>query len=345
MHTVDLQTLDKQVALAGLMKRDYSFYILNGIFLLLWFFLSLFLVTVWDYFLLQLINCFFLWFIRLQAGLFAHDLSHQQVFKSKKINSFSASCMWSTCCWLGAWYWENKHNSHHKNTNQIGQDPDLTIPFAFDRKQLWESTYFFKKFILPYQHIIFFVALPFTFFSTFFYSALWLIKEYKNKKALFELFIIVMSFWFYSFFIFSYLSWYNALILLIGHLLVSGMYMGISFSPNHYGVPIIDEGDEYQRVYQIITSRNIKGKSITSFFLWGLNYQIEHHLYPTMPRSRYEKANSMVKEFCREHKIQYHQVGFFKSFAEIFTALKKVAKMETVKIERTPVLNPIWKEI
>ena len=61
--------------------------------------------------------------------------------------------------------------------------------------------------------------------------------------------------------------------------------MGCSFAPNHKGMPTIAPEEELDFLRrQVLTSRNVRGGLLTDFALGGLNYQIEHHLFPSMPR-------------------------------------------------------------
>src|SRR5262249_23750162 len=64
-----------------------------------------------------------------------------------------------------------------------------------------------------------------------------------------------------------------------------GVYLGAPFAPNHKGMPILTREDEHGFLRrQVLTSRNIRGGWFTDLVLGGLNYQIEHHLFPSMPR-------------------------------------------------------------
>jgi len=110
------------------------------------------------------------------------------------------------------------------------------------------------------------------------------------------------------------------------HFLLAGIYMSLSFAPNHYGKEVIPEDVEYERVFQITSSRNLNPSWIGSFVFGGLDYQIEHHLYPTMPRKNYKKVGPMVKAFCQKHNIPYAETSLIGSLKEIYTALKAESK-------------------
>jgi fatty acid desaturase len=63
-------------------------------------------------------------------------------------------------------------------------------------------------------------------------------------------------------------------------------------------------------------------------WLWGgLNYQIEHHLFPTMPRPNLGKASHMVRRFCEEHDLPYLSDGYFTGFKENLLQLANIANL------------------
>ncbi|MBE7196076.1 MAG: fatty acid desaturase, partial [Gordonia polyisoprenivorans] len=101
---------------------------------------------------------------------------------------------------------------------------------------------------------------------------------------------------------------------------VWGVYMGCSFAPNHKGMPIIaaHEKLDYLR-RQVLTSRNVRGGWFVDQLLGGLNYQIEHHLFPSMPRANLRRARQLVREHCAHHDITYTETGIYESYA---TALR-----------------------
>jgi fatty acid desaturase len=108
---------------------------------------------------------------------------------------------------------------------------------------------------------------------------------------------------------------------------VFGLYLGVSFAPNHKGMPM--ERPEYQWDYlrrQVITSRNIKGSPVVDFALGGLNYQIEHHLFPSLPRPSLRRVQPLVREFCAELGVPYVECGVFHSYGRAVGHLNAVGR-------------------
>jgi fatty acid desaturase len=104
-----------------------------------------------------------------------------------------------------------------------------------------------------------------------------------------------------------------------------GVYLGASFAPNHKGMPILlpqDEHDFLRR--QVLTSRNVRGGWFTDLALGGLNYQIEHHLFPSMPRPSLRRAQPVIRDFCQQHGLPYREMSLIGSYAEALRYLHAV---------------------
>lgn len=104
-----------------------------------------------------------------------------------------------------------------------------------------------------------------------------------------------------------------------------GVYLGASFAPNHKGMPILRREDKHDFLRrQVLTSRNIRGGWFTDLALGGLNYQIEHHLFPSMPRPSLRRSQPLIREFCQHHGLPYCQASLVGSYAEALRYLHAV---------------------
>ena len=89
------------------------------------------------------------------------------------------------------------------------------------------------------------------------------------------------------------------------------------------GMRLMERGSEMpfaQR--QVVTARNLTGGRWVGFIFGGLNYQIEHHLFPTMPRPNLVRAQEMVRAFCAENQLNYAEAGPIASFRQILLSLQ-----------------------
>jgi fatty acid desaturase len=107
-----------------------------------------------------------------------------------------------------------------------------------------------------------------------------------------------------------------------------GVYLGSIFAPNHKGMAMPDGRLDFLRK-QVITSRNVRGGSLTDGLLHvamgGLNHQIEHHLFPSMPTPHLRRARPIVRSFCTEIGVPYHETGLAQSWAEALGQLRRAS--------------------
>jgi fatty acid desaturase len=117
----------------------------------------------------------------------------------------------------------------------------------------------------------------------------------------------------------------QALVFLVVQQGLFGLYLGCSFAPNHKGMPTLTAADELDFVRrQVLTSRNVRGSRLVDWLLGGLNYQIEHHLFPNMPRPSLRQAQPLVRAFCDHQQLAYVEASLFGSYAEAVRHLHAV---------------------
>jgi fatty acid desaturase len=149
-------------------------------------------------------------------------------------------------------------------------------------------------------------------------------KEVRGKW--WEISAIVLHFAIYFGLLFYALSWWHAVLFIAVHQSMLGLYMGSVFAPNHKGMPTFtreDNIDFFRR--QVLTSRNVSSNPVADFWYGGLNYQIEHHLFPSMPRNKLKEAQPIVRAFCEERSVPYAESGAFRSNIEILQYLHEVS--------------------
>ncbi|MFE6488901.1 fatty acid desaturase family protein, partial [Streptomyces sp. NPDC057757] len=101
-----------------------------------------------------------------------------------------------------------------------------------------------------------------------------------------------------------------------------GVYLGSIFAPNHKGMPTLtgkDRPDFLRR--QVLTSRNVHGGWFTDIALGGLNYQIEHHLFPSMPSPNLRRAQVIVRRYCEELGVAYLETSLIASYRQALRSL------------------------
>lgn len=155
-------------------------------------------------------------------------------------------------------------------------------------------------------------------------------KENFGPRIYWEIALFTASFCVRYVLPFALLGFHKALLFLIVSTMVEGLYMFHLFAPNHKGKPEL--GTNIKMSYleqQIITSQNVKGNALTDYIYMGLNYQIEHHLFPRTPRCNFLKMRPYVKEVCKKHGLNYSETSVIQSNRDILSTLNSVSKLAT----------------
>jgi fatty acid desaturase len=127
--------------------------------------------------------------------------------------------------------------------------------------------------------------------------------------------------------VFLVLSPFKALVFIVVQQALFGLYLGLSFAPNHKGMPMLDADDETDFLRrQVLTSRNVRGGWLVDFLLGGLNYQIEHHLFPSMARPNLRRSQALIRGFCEQHGVRYCETTLLRSYAQALRHLHAVGQ-------------------
>jgi fatty acid desaturase len=127
--------------------------------------------------------------------------------------------------------------------------------------------------------------------------------------------------------LFIALPWWQALIFFLAHFCLTGLVLGLTFAPNHKGMPVVNANHQMDFLYvQVLTTRNVLPSPLVDYMYGGLNYQVEHHLFPGMPRCNLGKAREIVKAFCEESGLPYYETGVLESYHQILAHMHRVGE-------------------
>ena len=322
----EFRELRRLIRQQGLMDRQpgyYTFKIVSALILLAGS--MAFLATVGNLW-WQLLNAAFMGFVFSQISFLGHDAGHYQIAQSARRNELVGLFVTFLIAMDLSW-WIDKHNRHHANPNQLGLDDDIEVSvLAFTKEQALSKPGPLKL-LVRYQAFFFYPILLLASLSLRFGGIYFLMFSGKAKYPATEPLLIACHAALYFFALYLFLGpWQGALFLLI-HQAVAGFFMGATFAPNHKGMPVLDNDSNLDFLRrQVITSRNIRPHPVTDLCYGGLNYQIEHHLFPSMPRNNLGKAQVLVREFCRQHAISYHETSVIGSNWEMLRYLHEVSR-------------------
>jgi fatty acid desaturase len=264
-------------------------------------------------------------FISGQWGFVMHEAGHRQMFRRGWQNVATGMLHGNMLLGVSYGYWVRKHNQHHAQPNHLDMDPDIDIPvMAFSPEQVAEKRGF-ARLIVAYQAFLFvpLMLVQATYMQLY---AVYSLITAPPRHRWTELGLIAVHWTIYLGLPLVFLGIWPTLLLVLIRQGLSGMYLASVFAPNHKGMPIIDEHSTLDFLHQqVLTARNINAHPVTDFWYGGLNYQIEHHLFPTVPRGNLRRLQAIVKSFCAEQAISYHETSMLGSFRELFQYLHEIS--------------------
>ena len=272
----------------------------------------------------QAVNGILFGFVVTQIGFLMHDAGHGQVFRSAADNRAMGLVCANLLVGISYEWWIDKHGRHHRNPNHIGIDPDVNFTaLAFCERQAMEKSWPWKS-IVRYQAFLFVPFLLAEHLSLQMLSVQHLLHGQVKHRAT-EGVLLVCHHIVGLGIAFTLLGAHPAIAFLATSKAFAGLYAGLVFAPNHKGMLMVDAGSQlsvFRR--QVLTSRNVRSGWINDFLYGGLNYQIEHHLFPFLRRDQMAAAQRIVRPFCSERGIRYHETGVFQSLKETFHHLHRV---------------------
>jgi fatty acid desaturase len=328
----DYAVLIKTVRGAGLLDRRPLSYTIRGL-LTLGFYAATCVVVVWvgnSWY--QLITAAVFGLAWGQVAFLGHDAGHQAIFASRRLNDVLGRTLGNLLIGLSFGWWVDKHNRHHANPNHEDHDPDIGDGvLAFTTTQAAKRTGPLSRFVARRQAWLFFPLLTFEGVSLHIDSVV-AVTTGKSRSARggsrrYETIGLIVHAVFYFAFLLLVMSPEKAVAFAALHQAVWGLYMGSTFAPNHKGMAIIAPGEnvDYLR-RQVLTSRNVRGGVITDFVLGGLNYQIEHHLFPNMPRASLRHAQPIVRAHCEALGVPYCETSLIGSYRAALTHLNAMGE-------------------
>ena len=249
-----------------------------------------------------------------QVALVAHDLAHKQIFRGRRWSESLGMFVGNLGIGMSYGWWMNKHTRHHANPNHEEHDPDVAPDILVWSTRQAERATGPAKFIGGHQALLFFPLLLLEGFNLHVASARAL---HTVKRRGLETTLLYGHFVLYLAAAFLLFSPGLAVAFILIHQALFGLYLGMTFAPNHKGMPMLTEEDELDFLRkQVLTSRNVRGGWWVDVVLGGLNYQIEHHLFPNMPSANLRKAQPIVQRYCEEAGVSYLSASFVGSYVQ-----------------------------
>ena len=316
--------LKRRVEAAGLMRKRPGYYTLmlvtNTVVFGACFWGLSAVHSVWG----TVLVAAFLGFSSGQLGFQLHDSGHRQMFSSRRLNTLVGLVTGNGLLGMSYGWWVDKHNRHHGNPNHQDLDPDIDVGvIAYSEEQALAKRGI-ARWVVRHQAGLFFPLLLGLGWTMHVAGVRYLAS---TREPLRRLEIATLCFHAIAFpaLLVAMIGPWRALLVIVVQKCVGGFYLASVFAPNHKGMPQIEKGQELDFLRsQVLTSRNVRSNPLTDLFYGSLNFQIEHHLFPTMPRCNVRRAHRIVRAYCAELGVPYHETSIYRSYREILGFLHEV---------------------
>ncbi|HEY5784841.1 MAG TPA: acyl-CoA desaturase [Microlunatus sp.] len=310
----------------GLMRRRYGYYwikLIGAVLVLVAWVAGFALIgnSWW-----QLVNAAVFAVIMTQIAFLGHDAAHRQIFKSGRWNDWVSLIIANLLVGISYGWWQSKHTRHHANPNKEGADPDIAAGvIAMTPATARRHRSGLLRWLVAHQGWYFFPLLLLEGIDLHTDGIRRVLRRQRMRRRWVELAFLAVRLGGLVVLVLFVLSPEKAVAFLAVQLAVFGLYMGSSFAPNHIGMPLVSPSlklDFLRR--QVLMSRNISGGPLISMFMGGLNYQIEHHLFPSMARPHLRRAQPLVAAYCAEQGIPYTRISIWQAYRTVIRYLNTV---------------------
>lgn len=276
-----------------------------------------------------------------QVAFFGHDIGHNAVSHVRQLDQWWGALVGNITGGISLAWWKRSHNVHHVVCNSIENDPDIQhMPaLAVDKEifgkfessfhRRWVETDDVARALVSWQHVLYYPLMAVARFNLYAQSYILLFSgEAMDNKTL-EGVTLLGFLGFLGGMVSCTQSWQEALAyLLVSHGLAGLLHVQITLShfaePVYHGQAYNDEDDEWFKM-QVRTSLNVDCPPFMDWFHGGLQFQVEHHLYPRLPRHNLRECRDEVKALCAKHAIEYKELPFLEGCARVLAKLEETA--------------------
>ncbi|KAK5619517.1 Fatty acid desaturase 2 [Crenichthys baileyi] len=258
-----------------------------------------------------------------QAGWLQHDFGHLSVFKKSKWNHLVHKFVIGHLKGASANWWNHRHFQHHAKPNIFKKDPDVNMLDVFVLGNTQPVEYGIKKIKhMPYnhQHKYFFLVGPPLLIPIYFHMQI--MNTMITRRDWVD-FAWSMSYYFRYFYCYTPLYGFLGSLALMTFVrfLESHWFVWVT-QMNHIPMEIEYEKNQDWLTMQLQATCNIEQSMFNDWFSGHLNFQIEHHLFPMMPRHNYHLVADRARALCEKHGVPYETKSLWRGMADVVSSLK-----------------------
>ena len=256
-----------------------------------------------------------------QLAYIAHDAGHGHISRHGFVNKLLGHLALTITSGYSFSSWTRTHDQHHRRPNVVALDPDVDTRWVVLHDWARPTTRL-EKLTTRLQH---WILVPY--YTVHLYEL-----RFRGLKDVISLrlradalglalhaivFFVLPALWF---------PLHKVLICYVALSAGSGLYYGLIFAVNHIGATYLRSHEEVDFVHlQVLSSRNIRTSRLGDFVMGGLNWQIEHHLLPRLPRFQLRRASKSIRGFCDRHALHYEAAHFSEALVAVFRHLHRLS--------------------
>ncbi|ESP04267.1 hypothetical protein LOTGIDRAFT_198790, partial [Lottia gigantea] len=263
-----------------------------------------------------------------QAGWTQHDFGHLSVFNSSKWNHYAHIFIINVLKGVSSSWWNHRHFQHHAKPNIIRKDPDIRLDYLFlIGKNLpieWGKK---KKGFMPYnkqQTYFYFILPPFLLPIYFNFEVPYFLFKFRKYWEMFWMFMFFVR---YELMFYQFLGFWGTLGLYFFVRFLESHWFVWTTQMNHIPMEVDKEKGSDWVTMQLAATCNVDPSFFNDWFTGHLNYQIEHHLFPSMPRHNLAKVMPLCKSLCKKHGIEYTSKPLLTAFGDIVGSLRSSGEL------------------
>lgn len=293
----------------------------------------------------------------IQSAYVGHDAGHYQVMTTTGFNRVAQILAGNCLTGISIAWWKWTHNAHHLACNSLDHDPDLQhIPvFAVSSRFFNSLTSIFygrtlkfdfaARLLVSYQHWTFYPVMCFGRINLFIQTFLLLFSRRRvPDRALNILGILV--FWTWYPLLVSFLpNWPERAMFVVTSLSVTAV-QHIQFCLNHFSANVYmgppNGSDWFEK--QTGGTIDISCPTWMDWFHGGLQFQLEHHLFPRLPRCQLRKISPLARDLCKKHNLPYRSLSFWEANVSTIRTLRTAA-LQARDLSSPVPKNLVWEAV
>lgn len=353
----DYRNLNSMFSKTGLFEKKGHGVIYSMCFISLMFFASFYSVLCSDDFFVHMLAGGVLGFAWMQVAYLGHDSGHYQIMINRGFNKFAQILTGNCLTGISIAWWKWTHNAHHAACNSLDYDPDLQhLPVFAVSSALFRSltSKFYgrdltfdsiARFLVGYQHFTFYPVMCVARVNLYLQTFLLLFSKRKVPDRLLNI-AGVLVFWTWFPLLVSCLpNWSERVLFVLASFCVTSI-QHVQFCLNHFAANVYVGPPKGNDWFEKQTSGtiDIACSSWMDWFFGGLQFQLEHHLFPRLPRCQLRNVSPMVQELCKKHNLPYRSLSFFEANKWTIKTLRAAA-LEARDLTSPVSKNLVWEAV